>query len=214
MKNIIFIAPVAAGKGTQSEMLIDKYNYEHVSTGEIFREIINSGTEIGNEVKNIINSGKLVDDELTTKIVKEKLEKINGKPFILDGFPRDLTQAITLNEMLDNKKIDYKVIYLEINKETSMKRTLGRMVCKCGRTYNIFIDSLKPKVDGICDYCGNSLVKRDEDNQETFEVRYSNLMNSLEPVLKLYQDLGKVVIVDANQNTLDIFKDIEKVVIE
>lgn len=212
MKNIIFLAPIAAGKGTQSELLKKKYDYVHISTGDMFREIIASGSRLGEEVKNIINSGKLIDDELTIKLVSDKLDDNIGKPFILDGFPRNQFQAKILNKMLNERKIDYVVIYLDLAESVAMKRTLGRLVCNCGMSYNLNIDELKPKLENICDKCGEGLKKRDEDSEETFKIRYQNLMNNLNPVLDIYRDLHKLSVIDANREVEDIFKSIEEVI--
>ena len=111
MKNIIFIAPPAAGKGTQSTMLKENYGYNHLSTGDMLREVVSSGTDFGLQVKNIIDRGELVSDELIISLINDKLAKIDGKPFILDGFPRTLNQAKSLDNMLDK---DYEVIYTDI----------------------------------------------------------------------------------------------------
>lgn len=212
MKNIVFMAPIAAGKGTQSQMLKEKYGYMHISTGDIFREIISSGTELGEKVRNIINSGQLVDDALTIELVKDKLQRIDGKPFILDGFPRNLYQAQVFDQFMNEKKLDYQVIYLDLSKEEAMKRTLGRLICKCGKSYNVYDDTMKPKTDGICDDCGSSLQKREEDNEESFKVRYDTLMDHLNPVLDLYKSMNQIVIINAMQSPEKIFSEISEVI--
>lgn len=212
MKNIVFMAPIAAGKGTQSQMLKEKYGYMHISTGDIFREIISSGTELGEKVRNIINSGQLVDDALTIELVKDKLQRIDGKPFILDGFPRNLYQAQVFDQFMNEKKLDYQVIYLDLSKEEATKRTLGRLICKCGKSYNVYDDAMKPKTDGICDDCGSSLQKREEDNEESFKVRYDTLMDHLNPVLDLYKSMNQIVIINAMQSPEKIFSEISEVI--
>lgn len=211
MKNIILMAPIAAGKGTQGEILKNEYGYVPISTGAIFREIIATGSPLGKQVKDIIDSGKLIDDDLTIKIVKEKLLEVGDKPFILDGFPRTLNQAKIINKFMEEKSLDYQVIYLDLSLDTSMKRTLGRLICECGKSYNIYYDELKAKNEGICDSCGKTLYKRDEDNEETFKLRYNNLMNNLKPVLDLYQSIGKLNIVNAEQSVDEIHQEIMKV---
>ncbi len=212
MKNIILMAPIAAGKGTQSALLKDEFNYVSISTGDMFREIVASNTELGEKIKNIINSGALVDDELTVSLVSKKLDEIQGKPFILDGFPRNKAQALILNKLMEEKNLDYQVIYLDLSEETAMKRTLGRLMCKCGRSYNVYFPHLKPKVDNICDNCGESLFKRDEDNEETFKLRYNNLMENLKPALELYKDLGKLSVINAEASVEEIFANIKEVI--
>ena len=209
MKNIIFIAPPAAGKGTQSQMLKEKYGYVHISTGDLLRAEIASGSELGCEVKNIIDKGNLVSDELMIDIIKSKLTEIKGKPFILDGFPRTLNQAESLDGILDD---NYETIYLELPREDAIKRIEGRLTCSCGKSYNMNDEALKPKVAGICDICGKELVKRDDDNAQAFIVRYDNFLNNTKVLIDYYKNKNKLHIVDVNRNINDIFEDISRIV--
>lgn len=208
MKNIIFIAPPAAGKGTQSNMLKEKFGYNHISTGDMLREAINSGSEIGKEVKNIIDKGELVSDDLIIKLVKDKLTSTDGKPFILDGFPRTLNQAKSLDEILTD---DYIVIYLDLAESEAINRITGRLTCNCGKSYNVNIDKLKPKVDGICDNCGSKLIKRDDDNVESFKVRFKTFLDNTDSILKYYEDKEKLIKIDVNKDVQDIFESILEV---
>ena len=208
MKNIIFIAPPAAGKGTQSNMLKEKFGYNHISTGDMLREAINSGSEIGAEVKNIIDKGELVSDDLIIKLVKDKLTSTDGKPFILDGFPRTLNQAKSLDEILTD---DYIVIYLDLDESEAINRITGRLTCNCGKSYNVNIDKLKPKVDGICDNCGSILIKRDDDNVESFKVRFKTFLDNTDSILKYYEDKEKLIKIDVNKDVQDIFESILEV---
>ena len=208
MKNIIFIAPPAAGKGTQSNMLKEKFGYNHISTGDMLREAINSGSEIGKEVKNIIDKGELVSDDLIIKLVKDKLTSLEGKPFILDGFPRTLNQAKSLDEILTD---DYIVIYLDLAESEAINRITGRLTCNCGKSYNVNIDKLKPKVDGICDNCGSILIKRDDDNVESFKVRFKTFLDNTDSILKYYEDKKRLVKIDVNRDVQDIFESILEV---
>ncbi len=208
MKNIIFIAPPAAGKGTQSNMLKEKFGYNHISTGDMLREAINSGSEIGAEVKNIIDKGELVSDDLIIKLVKDKLTSLKGKPFILDGFPRTLNQAKSLDEILTD---DYIVIYLDLAESEAINRITGRLTCNCGKSYNVNIDKLKPKVDGICDKCGSILIKRDDDNVESFKVRFKTFLDNTDSILKYYEDKEKLIKIDVNKDVQDIFESILEV---
>ena len=141
MKNIIFLAPPAAGKGTCSDILKNTYDCKHISTGAILRSEIASQSSLGKEIKKIIDAGKLVSDDYMIKLIEETLSKLD-KPFILDGFPRTINQAKNLSILFDKLNIsNYIVIYLNIDKELALKRTLGRVTCdKCGRSYNIFFD--------------------------------------------------------------------------
>ena len=208
MKNIIFIAPPAAGKGTQSNMLKEKFGYIHISTGDMLREAINSGSEIGKEVKNIIDKGELVSDDLIIKLVKDKLTSLEGKPFILDGFPRTLNQAKSLDEILTD---DYIVIYLDLAESEAINRITGRLTCNCGKSYNVNIEELKPKVDGICDNCGSILIKRDDDNVESFKVRFKTFLDNTDSILKYYEDKEKLIKIDVNKDVQDIFESILEV---
>ena len=210
MKNIIFIAPPAAGKGTQSNLLKDKYDYVHISTGDMLREIVSSNTELGEVVKNIIDKGNLVSDDLIFELLKNKLSNIEGKPFILDGFPRTLNQALFLD---NNLKIEnYIVIYLELSKADAVKRINGRLTCSCGKSYNLNDNNLKPKVTDICDVCGKKLVKRDDDNLEAFKIRFDVFLKNIKPLIDYYKYKNKLKVVNVNRDVNDIFREILKVV--
>ena len=209
MKNIIFIAPPAAGKGTHSKKLVDKYNYVHISTGDMLREVIASGSELGLEVKSIIDQGKLVSDELIIRLINSKLSDIKGKPFILDGFPRTLSQAESLDSIVDN---DYEVIYLDIDKETAIKRIEGRLTCSCGASYNINEAVFRPQVEGICDKCGSKLVKRDDDNALAFAVRYDTFLENTKPLYEYYEKKNKLHVIDVNKDASEIFDEISRIV--
>lgn len=210
MKNIIFIAPPAAGKGTQSNLLKDKFDYVHISTGDMLREIVSSNTELGEVVKNIIDKGNLVSDDLIFELLKNKLSNIEGKPFILDGFPRTLNQALFLD---NNIKIEnYIVIYLELSKADAVKRINGRLTCSCGKSYNLNDNNLKPKVTDICDVCGKKLVKRDDDNLEAFKIRFDVFLKNIKPLIDYYKDKNKLKVVNVNRDVNDIFREILKVV--
>lgn len=208
MKNIIFIAPPAAGKGTQSTMLKEKFNYNHLSTGDMLREAIASGSEFGLMLKNIIDEGKLVSDDIMIDLIKDKLSNLGGKPFILDGFPRTLNQAIALESLLDK---EYEVIYLDLNEEEAVSRILSRLTCSCGKSYNLNVEALKPKIDGICDGCGSNLVKRGDDNADAFKVRYKSFIDNTKPLIDYYEGKNKLHKIDVNRNVEDIFKDIVEV---
>ncbi len=209
MKNIIFIAPPAAGKGTQSNMLKEKYGYNHISTGNLLRAEIASGSTLGKEVKNIIDKGNLVGDDVMMKIIDKELTKTKGKPFILDGFPRTLNQAEFLDGIIDN---DYEVVYLKLSKDDAIKRIEGRLTCSCGKSYNLNYSDLMPKNSGICDNCGEKLVKRDDDNVDAYIVRYEGFIKNTEPLFDYYNTKNKLHVVDVNRNVNEIFKDISEIV--
>lgn len=208
MKSIIFIAPPAAGKGTQSSRLSKEFNLEHISTGDLLREEVKKGNT---ELKQMMESGSLVNDDIILAILKKKLETVND--YILDGFPRNLNQAIALDEMLkqNNAKID-AVIYLDLDKETAKKRIVGRVSCpKCGNVYNTMIDGMNSKVNMICDDCKSSLVKRSDDNEETFNVRFDTYMNETAPLIDYYQSKGNLYQIDSSKNPEEVYQEIKKV---
>ncbi len=211
MKNVIFIAAPASGKGTYSSMLMERYGYNHISTGDLLRNIVNSNSELGKEVSSVLSSGKLVNDELMFKIIKDALNKINDdKPFILDGVPRTLDQAKYLDILFKELNIpDYKVIYLNVDKEIAKKRAIGRLSClKCGATYNKFFEGFKPKKENICDKCNNELVTRSDDNEESFNKRFDSYITNTLPILDYYQDCDKLEKIDTADFTHEEIFDI------
>ena len=215
MKNIIFVAPPAAGKGTCSEILTKNFGYNHISTGDLLREARIKGDDLGKKVAELMDSGALVSDDIVLELLQNKLNSMDkDQAFILDGYPRNILQANTLDDIFDKLSIkDYVVIYLRIDFDKALSRTLGRLICpKCKVGYNKDSASLKPKVDGICDNCGEALITRSDDNEETFKVRFDNYMNETEPVIKYYQDKNKLTIIDATQNVEAIIKEIERVI--
>ena len=218
MTNFVFIAPPAAGKGTQSKMLVEKYGYEHVSTGDLLREEIAKKTELGMQINEVISAGKLVNDELVLKMLKAKLKSIinDNKSFIIDGFPRTFNQAKLLEEVLTSlNNEDYKVIYMDLDYEEAKNRVLGRLMClNCGKSYNDKITSLMPKVEGKCDSCGSLLEKRSDDTEETFKVRFDTFIESTKPIIEFYNSNNKLINIDANKSAEDIFKNIETYVTE
>lgn len=212
MKSIIFIAPPAAGKGTHSELLKKKFGYLHISTGNLLREIIATASTLGREVKNIITRGDLVPDEIVIEILGKKLEEIKGKPFIIDGFPRTLPQAEMLNEFLEKEKINYQVIYLDLSEDVAIERALSRLTCECGKTYNLSDDKFKPKKENICDVCGKKLIKRTDDNELSFRVRYNVFMDNMKPILDFYREKNKLKIINVNRASESVQEDIFEVI--
>ncbi len=215
MKNIIFLAPPAAGKGTLSEMFVEKYGYGHISTGDLLREEVSAGTELGKEAEGLMKAGKYVPDELILKLIENRISKPdceNG--YILDGFPRTKVQAEKYDELLENLGKDLGVvIYIDINKETAMKRACSRITCpKCGRIFNKYATELKPKVDGICDDCGVSLTQRADDSEETFIKRFDEYMEKTMPLYDYYKNKGVLKTIKADSNKLEVFADAVKAI--
>lgn len=215
MKNVIFIAPPAAGKGTISNYLIKNYGYTHLSTGDMLRDEVASGSPLGKEIENLISQGKLVSDELIIKLIEPKLKNVLlGKSFILDGYPRKLNQAEKLDEMLISMGVTNNVVItLDISLEEATKRAVGRIICpNCGRSYNNYYKSQSPLTEGICDDCGVALEKRSDDTEETFKVRYQTYVNNTSPIIDYYKEKGLLQTIDTMKSQDEIAKDILTVI--
>ena len=201
--NIMLLGAPGAGTGTQAAVICEKLNIPTISTGNIIREALKNGTEMGLKAKSYMDAGKLVPDEVVIGIVKERLAKddcANG--FILDGFPRTIPQAEALDAM--GVVID-KVIDIEVADEVIVNRLSGRRVCeKCGRPYHL--ESLKPKVEGICDDCSGTLVQRKDDSIETVKARLDIYHNETEPLKDYYAKQNKLVIVEGQDTVEDTSK--------
>lgn len=215
MKNIIFVAPPAAGKGTVSNYLTEKYGYIHISTGDLLRDARNNNDEMAKTITELMDSGKLVSDEIVLELLKRKIDTMDkSKQFILDGFPRNIAQASTLDDLFKEINVnDYIVIYLDIDFDEALKRTLGRITCpKCKKGYHKYSTELKPKIEGICDVCGTELITRSDDTEETFKIRFDNYVSETKPVLDYYKDKNKLITFNANQNINDIYNSVEGVI--
>ncbi|MCR5224083.1 MAG: adenylate kinase [Bacilli bacterium] len=214
--NIIFVAPPAAGKGTQSNLLVEKYGIAHISTGDLLREEVASGSDLGLSLKDKMASGELISDDIVLGLLKNRLMKDDVKKgFILDGYPRTLNQANTLDTMLEelNMKIDH-VLYLDMDKTLAMHRALGRMTCpNCGAGYNKNEEVMKPKVDGKCDKCSSDLVSRSDDNEETFNTRFDTYLDNTQPLLDYYKEKNLLSVIDNSGTPTETFNRIEEVII-
>ena len=200
MKNIILMGPPGAGKGTHAKWMEEHYGVPHISTGDMFREAMASGSELGNTIKDVINRGDLVSDELTCALVKERLSQsdcVNG--YLLDGFPRTIAQAEALANMGANI-VPTHVVNISCPDEVLVARIAGRRVCpKCGASFNV--NTMKPKKEGICDYCGAALIQRKDDNIESLKVRLGNYYKSTAPLLDFYKNLGLLLDFDGTIDT-------------
>ena len=205
MKIIMLGAP-GAGKGTQAKMIAEKYCVPHISTGDIFRANIKKGTELGLEAKKHIDKGQLVPDDLTVKILLDRVANpdcANG--YVLDGFPRTIPQAEVLDQALAElgDKIDY-AIDVEVPDENIIERMGGRRAClACGATYHI--EHIPPKKAGICDECGQELVLRDDDKPETVKKRLEVYHKQTQPLKDFYSAKGVLKIVDGTKDMNDVF---------
>lgn len=205
MRSIILIAPPAAGKGTQSDMLVEKYGFVHISTGDLLREVALHDESI----KKLLETGNLIDDEIVFKLLHDRLLLDDCKKgFILDGFPRNVSQAVKYENLMKDIGISSNiVIYLDVDKETVIKRIAGRVSCpNCHRVFNDMIDESKPKVSGKCDDCGSVLVKRSDDNAETFGTRYDVYCKNTLPLIDFYKGKGILYSVDSGMGKDSVFK--------
>lgn len=209
MKLILLGAP-GAGKGTQAEKIVDKFGIPAISTGNILRAAVKDGTEMGLKAKSFMDAGQLVPDEVVIGIIKDRLKENdceNG--FILDGFPRTIPQAQALEDA--GIEID-KVVDIEVPDEKITKRMSGRRVCaKCANSYHL--EYKKPQTEGVCDACGGELIQRKDDAPETVLARLAEYHEMTEPLKDFYQNLGKLVIVEGQEEVADttalVFKALE-----
>lgn len=204
--NFIFLGPPGAGKGTLAKEAAKAFNIPHISTGDIFRENIKNGTELGKKAKAIIDAGGLVSDEITIGLVKDRLSQpdtANG--YILDGFPRTIPQA----EMLDTLGLELSCVNFEIAEEIVIKRLSTRRVCKaCGANYNVL--TLPPKVEGVCDKCGGEIYQRDDDKQESILHRMEVYKEQTQPLIDYYNKKGNMTNLDASIETPILLEEFKK----
>lgn len=205
MKIIMLGAP-GAGKGTQAKMIADKYGVPHISTGDIFRANIKNGTELGMEAKKYMDQGLLVPDELTVRILLDRVAQDDCKNgYVLDGFPRTIPQAEVLDSELTKlgDHIDY-AINVDVLDENIVKRMSGRRAClTCGATYHI--EHVPPKKEGICDVCGSELVLRDDDKPETVKNRLNVYHEQTQPLIDFYTEKGVLKTVDGTVPMEEVF---------
>ncbi len=196
MKQLIFLGAPGSGKGTQAKVLVEKKNYNHVSTGDLLRGEIKKGTELGQKVDNVLKSGDLVKDELVLELLKANCDLSTGA-YIFDGFPRNIEQSKLLEDHILGD-FDYSAVYFNMPTETLVERLTARRTCKdCNAVYNIKF--LPPKQDGICDKCGgNNLFQRDDDKEEVIRKRMEVYGNTIGPVLEHYKSGGRLVEIDAS----------------
>ena len=214
MKIVMLGAP-GAGKGTQAKMIADEYGIPHVSTGDIFRANVSKGTQLGVEAKKYMDQGLLVPDELTVKILLDRVAKEDcAGGYVLDGFPRTIPQAQVLDEALDKlgEKLDY-AIDVDVPDENIVRRMSGRRAClKCGATYHV--EHIPPKKEGVCDGCGSELVLRDDDKAETVSNRLKIYHDQTQPLIDYYTQKGILKTVDGTMDMKDVFGAIKNILAE
>lgn len=205
--NIILLGPPGAGKGTQAAKIVEKYGVVHISTGDIFRKNMAEDTPLGKKAKEYIEKGLLVPDEITVNMVKDRLAQPDcSAGYMLDGFPRTIPQAESLEEM--GQKIDC-ALDLEVDYSMLIDRISGRRMCPdCGASYHI--KNSPPKKEGICDKCGAKLYQRDDDNEETVKSRLKEYDEKTLPLIELYQKKNLLLKVDGNgtieETTANVYK--------
>ena len=211
MKIIMLGAP-GAGKGTQAKMIAKEYGLPHVSTGDIFRANIKNGTQLGMEAKKYMDQGLLVPDELTVRILLDRVSQADcANGYVLDGFPRTIPQAEVLEEALNKlgDRIDY-AIDVDVPDENIIKSMSGRRAClTCGATYHI--EHIPPKKEGICDVCGSKLVLRDDDKAETVKNRLEVYHKQTQPLIDFYTRKGVLRTVDGTLPMDEVFQAIRKI---
>ena len=211
MKIIMLGAP-GAGKGTQAKMIAAKYQIPHISTGDIFRANISNGTELGKEAKQYMDQGLLVPDELTVKILLDRVAQEDCKNgYVLDGFPRTIPQAEVLDNALEQlgDQVDF-AINVDVPDDNIINRMSGRRACvKCGATYHI--KHIPPKVEGICDSCGAELILRDDDKPETVKKRLNVYHEQTQPLIDFYSEKNILKEVDGTIGMEEVFSGVVEI---
>lgn len=207
--NILFMGPPGAGKGTQAEAIVNEFGIPHISTGDAFRLAIKQATPVGVQAKEYMDKGLLVPDDVTVGIVRERLQQSDcEKGFLLDGFPRTLSQAEALEELLSGlgRKLEH-VVNLKVDRNKLLTRLTGRRICKsCGSTFHVLFNP--PVQEGVCDKCGGELYQRSDDNEESVGTRLDEYINKTAPLLKFYEDKGLLRQVDGEQEIDTVTKEI------
>lgn len=206
---LVLLGPPGAGKGTQAAEIVKKYNVPHISTGDIFRKNISEGTELGTKAKEYMDKGLLVPDDLVVAIVKDRLSESDCKEgFLLDGFPRTVDQADSLDTELKNLGYSLdKVLNIYVDKDALIERAVGRRICKsCGATYHIKFN--KPKEEGKCDLCGGELFQRSDDTEETVTNRIKVYLEQTQPLINYYTEKGIIANINGDQDINKVFSDI------
>lgn len=207
---LVFLGPPGAGKGTQAKLLSQRMGFLHLSTGDLLREAVKNQTPLGKKAKEYMDRGELVPDELIVQLIEETMPKDDN--VILDGFPRTVNQALALEEMLKGKgeKIS-KVLFFDVPDEVIIDRLSGRRVCsKCGAVYHVKYNP--PKVEGMCDLCGGSLMQRDDDKEEVVKKRLEVYRKQTQPLIEFYQERGIIYKLDAGKGVEELFEEVKGLV--
>jgi len=203
---IVLLGAPGSGKGTQGKKLAEKYGIPQISTGDLLRAAVAAKTPLGQQAKATMEAGQLVSDEIVMGLIRERLGEPDTEPgFILDGFPRNLTQAEALDRMLEELDKPLQVaLHIDVDFDTLMQRLTGRRTCEsCGQMYNIYTSP--PKIEGVCDRCGGRLVQRADDNEETIRKRLEVYRSQTMPLIAYYREQGKLRTVKGDGSIDDIF---------
>ena len=204
--NVILLGPPGAGKGTLAALLKEEISLLHISAGDILREEMKGKTKIGQEVKKLVDAGKLVPDEVVTKLIDKRISKAQ-KGFMLDGFPRTTVQAKALDKIFKKNKqlLDY-ALYLEATLPVIIQRLTGRRVCRqCGALFHM--QNKQPLKDGVCDQCGGALYQRADDNEETIKTRMGVYLKSTKPIIDYYRKQKKLITLNADKDSEQLLKE-------
>lgn len=214
MKNIILIAAPGAGKGTLAKSLKEKYSYAHISTGDLLRDAVNKGDELGLKIKDILAQGLLVEDDIVYQVLRNRLQESDcSNGIIMDGFPRNVDQAVKYEEILSDINLDLGVvILLEIEEDKLIERITGRRICpECGEIHNIYNPDIAPKVENTCNKCGSTLYQRSDDNEEALKSRYATYVEKTQPLIDYYKEKNNLYVVDSGKDIHYTLEQVEKI---
>ncbi|MBS3786633.1 adenylate kinase [Candidatus Bipolaricaulota bacterium] len=205
--NLVLLGGPGAGKGTQAEKLMEDRKIQHLATGDILRDEVDKGTELGLKAKKYMDEGELVPDELVVNMVEKRLTKQKG--YLFDGFPRTIDQAKTLDELIN---LDL-VAYIKIDKSEAVRRLAARRVCsECGKLYNTIFKP--PETEGVCDECGGDLYQRDDDRPKVIRDRFETFLEETAPLIDFYREKGLLQEIDGEQEPEKVYREIKSVLQE